>query len=82
MRLGTLSGDNTGRPSTSTTWQPIPSWGLERASAEASSNAAPFVIKVVEVTTPLRCASTMARFTPGVSPKSSALTISLRKATV
>ena len=42
------------------------------------SNAGPFAINVEEVTTPRVWASTMARFTPDVYPKSSALTISRR----
>ena len=46
----------------------------------ASSNARPFAINVAEVTTPRSCASTMAQFTPDVSPKSSALMIRRRTA--
>jgi len=52
--------------------------GAERAAATASSNAAPLAIKVAADTTPAEWVSTMARFTPAVRPKSSALTINFR----
>ena len=54
---------------------PISSEGTSRASRTASSNAAPFAIRVVAVRMPRRCASTMPSFTSGVKPKSSALTM-------
>jgi|HubBroStandDraft_4_1064222.scaffolds.fasta_scaffold721576_1 hypothetical protein len=41
----------------------------------ASSNAAPLAISVEEVTIPREWALTMVRLTPGVRPKSSALTV-------
>ena len=63
----------TGSPSTRTTWQPTPSVGVERAISMASSVAAALAISVVLVSTPARCSSRMARLTPAVSPKSSAL---------
>ena len=46
----------------------------------ASSLAAPRAISVALETTPFSCSSAMARFTPRVSPKSSAFTISRRTA--
>ena len=49
------------------------------ANSSASVKACPLAISVEEVTMPRECASTMARFTPGVKPKSSALTMSRRK---
>src|SRR5438105_1699769 len=64
-----------GSPSISTIWHPTLSCGWDLAKATASSNAEELAIRVVEVTTPARLASTMARFTPEVSPKSSALTM-------
>jgi hypothetical protein len=39
-----------------------------------SQNAGPLAINVAEVTIPFVCAFMMARFTPDVNPKSSALT--------
>ena len=52
------------------------------ASATASSKACPLAINVADVTIPPSCASTMARFTPEVRPKSSALMIRRRTAPV
>jgi hypothetical protein len=72
----TCSRDDSGWPSISTTWHPIASDGLSFASRTASSNAALFAISVAEVTIPRRCASMIARLTPGVRPKSSAFTMS------
>ena len=57
-------------------WQPTPSEELECASSIASSVADAFAIMVALVSTPARCNSTMARLTPGVRPKSSALMMS------
>src|SRR4051812_13074330 len=48
-------------------------FGTERMQATASENAAEFAIKVAEVTTPRWLHSRMARFIPGVRPRSSAL---------
>lgn len=72
----------TGSPSISTMWQPMLSRGTLLANSTASPNAAPLAINVEEVTTPLVWASTMARFTPEVNPKSSALMMSRRKQAV
>src|SRR5579863_7585917 len=68
---------NGGSP-TKTKCTPISSAGFSRARATASSNAAPVAMSVVAVRMPLRCASTIPRFTSRVKPKSSALTTSLR----
>ena len=80
VREGTLADGVIGSPSTSTRWQPTPSFlsCRERTQATASVNAAEFAINVAEVTTPRRLDSRMARLTPGVSPKSSALMIRRR----
>jgi hypothetical protein len=53
-------------------------FGVRVDSSVASANALPFAISVEEVTTPCVWASTMARFTPEVNPKSSAFTIRRR----
>ena len=82
IRLGTCEASSTGSPSTSTTWQPTLRPCAARASRTASSNSGPFAISVAEVTTPCSCASTMARFTPTVKPKSSALMMRRRTAPV
>ncbi len=71
---GTLAGGRTGSPSINTTWQPILSFGNCFARSLTSQNAGPLAIKVADVTIPSVCALTMARFTPDVNPKSSALT--------
>ena len=55
------------------------SCGFRLASCTASAKVAPLAIIVEEVTIPRECASTMARLTPEVNPKSSALTMSRRK---
>ena len=68
----------TGTPSIRTTWQPMLNRGAVFDSSTASANAVPFAIRVEDVTTPRVCASMMARFTPEVKPKSSALTINRR----
>jgi len=60
-------------------WQPTLKAEEAFAICVASPKAGPFAMSVDEVTMPSVCASTMARFTPGVNPKSSALTISRRK---
>src|SRR5580698_4479983 len=65
---------------TSTRWHPTSSVGFSFASRTASSNAAPQAISVVDVRIPSRCASMIPRFTSGVKPKSSALTIRVRTA--
>src|SRR5262249_5810326 len=65
-----------GSPSTRTIWQPIPNFGEFLQSATASSKARELAISVADVTTPSRFARSMARFTPEVSPKSSALMMS------
>jgi hypothetical protein len=54
-------------------WQPVPNEGAWEAMVMASSTARSFAMIVDEVTMPARCASAMARFTPEVIPKSSAL---------
>ena len=77
MSVGIFSTGNTGSPSTKTTWQPTPSRGAECAASIASSVAAARAISVVLVTRPAAFNSKIARFTPEVSPKSSAFTISL-----
>src|ERR1019366_9751593 len=76
--VSAVSGADTGVPSTNTTWHPTERFGAERAAVKASSNAAPLAINVADDTTPPRWVSTMARLTPAVRPKSSALTISFR----
>ena len=68
-----MPGSETGVPSTSTMWQPMPSVGRARARATASSNAGPLAMSVAEVTAPASWSSAMARLMPGVRPKSSAL---------
>ena len=74
--VSTASAGDTGDPSTNTTWQPTESFGVERASVAASSKLTPLAINVADETMPLRWVSIMARFTPAVKPKSSALTMS------
>ena len=78
--VSTAPGAETGAPSTSTTWHPTERLGNARAASTASPNAGSpaFAISVADVTTPSRCASTIARFTPPVRPKSSAFTINCR----
>ena len=78
MRLGTRAASTSGLPSNKTTWQPTLQLGSACASSTASSNASEFAISVVEVTMPRSRASTIARFTPEVKPKSSALMMSRR----
>src|SRR5271166_6966848 len=73
-----VSADDTGVPSTNTTWHPTERFGAERAAVTASAKAEPLAINVVDDTTPSRWVSTMARLTPAVRPKSSALTINFR----
>jgi hypothetical protein len=78
VMLGRRVGSRSGSPSVRTTWQPILRFGACAARHTASSKARPPAIRVEEVTIPWVCASMMARFTPVVKPKSSALTMSLR----
>ena len=73
--VGIWRGESTGSPSTRTMWHPVPSDGFARDKSMASSVAAAFAIRVVLVSTPDWCSSTIARFTPDVRPKSSAFTI-------
>jgi len=68
-----VSGGETGVPSVKTRWQPTPRVGLACAMAMASSNAEPVAIRVAEVRALDRWSSAMARLTPEVRPKSSAL---------
>ena len=75
MSEGICSAGSTGSPSTSTTWQPTPSDGARRAISIASPVAAAHAIRVALVTASAWCNSRIARLTPVVSPKSSALTI-------
>ena len=75
---GSLAGGSTGSPLINTTWQPTLRFGTCVASSLTSRNALPFAINVADVTTPFVCALTMPRFTPGVNPKSSALTMRRR----
>lgn len=63
-------------------WQPTLRPGKAFAICTASSNARLFAISVDDVTMPRVCAWTMARFTPEVNPKSSALMMSRRKQSV
>ena len=63
----------TGMPSVRTMWQPTPRVGLAWATATASSKAEPVAMRVAEVRTRAWWSSAMARLTPGVRPKSSAL---------
>jgi hypothetical protein len=74
-----VEASSTGSPSMSTTWQPTLKPGEAFANCAASLNARPFAMSVDDVTMPRVCVSTMARFTPGVNPKSSALMMSRRK---
>src|SRR5262249_10314840 len=60
-------------PSVSTTWQPVLSCGVVVAKVTASENAGPLAIMVAEVISPHQLDVAIARFTPEVSPKSSAL---------
>ena len=76
IRLGIDSGGEIGVPSVRTMWQPTPSSRWARAVAIASSKAVPPAISVAEVSTPDALSSPIARLTPGVRPKSSALRIS------
>jgi hypothetical protein len=78
VREGICARGNTGTPSMSTMWHPMLSRGMVFASSTASAKAAPVAISVEDVTTPRVCASKIARFTPEVYPKSSALMISRR----
>src|SRR5260221_604011 len=63
----------TGSPSMSTTWQPVFRLGCVLARSAASLKARALAMIVAEVSPPELLASEMARFTPEVRPKSSAL---------
>ena len=72
---GIWPGGSTGVPSTRRMWQPTSRPGLARAMETASSKKAPVAMRVAEESAPARWSSAMERLTPGVSPKSSALTM-------
>src|SRR3990172_4108632 len=65
-----------GRPKVRTKWRPVARERRRRASSNAASAAGAFTIRDVEVTIPSWCASTIPSTTPGLSPKSSAVTTS------
>ncbi len=75
-RVGMVAGSEVGAPSVRTMWQPMPRLGLRRTMVMASAKAGPEAMRVAEVRTPAWWSSSMARLTPGVRPKSSALTMS------
>src|SRR5262249_54502240 len=79
-KVGKASGPRRACSSTSARCKPTSSSGFCRARATASPNALPVTSNEALVTIPLWKARTIPRLTAGVSPKSSALTISCFKA--
>src|SRR6266850_6924623 len=69
------AGFKSGRAYVRTRWTPIARPGVVAASVAACAVPGAFVIKVVLVTMPSRCARTMPRLTPVDRPKSSAFTM-------